>query len=664
MIQWIRRGVLALVVTVWLAPAVTVHAQAGGQDLKRMSLEDLLNVEVTTVTRRPETTDEVPAAIFVITQNDIRRSGARSLPELLRLAPGVQVAQIDGSKWSTGIRGFADRLSRAMLVLIDGRAVYSPLFAGTYWEVQDTLLEDVERIEVIRGPGGTLWGANAVNGIINIVTKQAAQTQGVLATVEGGAYGYAVGGFRFGGQANAGKLNYRFYGKGLQRAHEYQPSGPEYDTSTMQQAGGRADWSLARQRTLTLQGDAYHQRLGEQAVRTFYTPPYREVTNVEAPLAGGNVLARLSGETSGGAYQLQTYYDRTSRDEVPVGETRDTFDVDFQQVRRPRGRNQVTFGGGYRLTSGVVTAVAPSAIVPARRTDSLFSAFGQDEIELVPQRLSASLGAKVEHNAYSGFEIQPSARLLWTPHPAHTMFLAVTRAVRTPSRVETDYTTTSLVTPNGPTFVRLEPNPGFVAERLVAYELGYRVRPAARVYVTASGFYNSLDDALSTELLKVFTESTPPDPTRTIFPVMFRNGIFGESHGVELTADARPESWLRTTANYSYMKVAVTPDPGAQDISQQRRYEGLTPRHQVQAQVALDLPSNLSADLMLRHASELPSGPVPAYTTSTLRVAWQVTPQVELAVVGANLNDAHHLEWPGGVQIQRTIYAKLTWTHR
>jgi len=649
--------------TWWVVPAGAVSAQTGTQDLKRMSLEDLLDIEVTTVTRRPEPTDQVPAAVFVITHDDIRRSGARSLPDALRLAPGLQVAQIDGAKWATGTRGFADRLSRAMLILIDGRAVYSPLFAGTYWEVQDTMLEDVERIEVIRGPGGTLWGANAVNGIINIVTKQAAQTQGLLATVEGGAYGHGVGALRFGGQANAGRLNYRFYGKGLQRAHEYHATGSTYDTSTMQQAGGRADWSLSRQRTFTLQGDAYHERLGEQEVRTFYTPPYREVTEVQAPLSGGNVLARLSGSGAGNAFQLQTYYDRTSRDEVPVGETRDTVDVDLQ-ANRPWGRNQMTFGGGYRVTSGRVAAVTPSAILPERRTDSLFSAFAQDEIQLVSGRLRGSLGAKIEHNSYSGFEIQPTGRLLWTPAAAHTMFLAITRAVRTPSRVETDYTTTSLASLSGPTFVRLEPNPAFVAERLVAYELGYRVRPAARAYVTVSGFYNSLDDILSTELLTPFTEGTPPEPRRTILPVTFRNGLFGESHGIELTADVRPVNWLRTTANYSYVKVAVTPDPGARDVSQQRRYEGITPRHQLQAQAALDLPANLSADLILRHASALVAGPVPEYTTSTVRVGWQMTPQFELSVIGANLNESHHLEWPGTVEIQRTVYAKLTWSQR
>jgi iron complex outermembrane receptor protein len=338
------RGTL---VCVLLASATGVRAQTGTDELKRMSLEDLLDVDVSTLSRRPEPTSEVPAAVFVITQDDIRRSGATSLPEALRLAPGVQVAQIDGGKWATGVRGFSDRLSRAMLVLIDGRAVYSPLFAGTYWEVQDMMLEDVERIEVIRGPGGTLWGANAVNGIVNIITKGAAQTQGLLATGEAGDYGHGLGAARYGGAARGGALTYRFYGRGLQRGHEFHATGSDYDDTSLAQGGGRADWARADGDTVTVQGDVYRERLGQQAVRTSYTPPFREVAAVHSPLSGGNVLARWSGGAGPtGQFQLQTYYDRTSRDEIPIGESRDTFDVDFQHTGLHWVRQQLTLGGG------------------------------------------------------------------------------------------------------------------------------------------------------------------------------------------------------------------------------------------------------------------------------------------------------------------------------
>lgn len=649
-----------------LATAGNAWAQTGTDELKRMSLEDLLDIEVTTVSRRPEPTTDVPAAVFVITQDDIRRSGATSLPEALRLAPGLQVAQIDGGKWATGVRGFSDRLSRAMLVLIDGRAVYSPLFAGTYWEVQDTMLEDVERIEVIRGPGGTLWGANAVNGIINIITKGAAQTQGVLATGEAGTYGHGLGAVRYGGSARNGTFNYRLYGRGLQRGHAYHASGTDYDDTSLAQGGGRADWSRSSGQTLTLQGDLYGERLGQQAVRTSYTTPFREVTTVHSPLSGGNVLARWSGGLGAtGQFQLQTYYDRTNRDEVPIGESRDTFDLDVQHSGAQWRRHQLAIGTGYRMTTGRITAVAPSAIVPPTRTDNLFSAFVQDVIPLFGDRLRIDAGAKVEHNSYSGFEVQPSGRLLWTPRRAHTVFLSATRAVRTPSRVETDYTTTSLAGASPLTYVRLEPNPGFRPEELVAYEAGYRLRLGERLYATASGFYNALDDILSTELIGRFNEGGDLEPSRLILPVMFRNGLSGQAHGTELTADLRPVTWFRTTANYSYLKVAVTRDPGAVDVSQERRYEGITPRHQLQVQASVDLPHRIAVDWLFRRASSINLQPaVPSYATSTIRVGWQVSRQLEIAVVGQDLNEPRHLEWPGALPVQRRGFVKVTWRER
>ena len=658
MIERRRLACVFLLACVLATVEAGIAAQQGTDVLKRMSLEDLLGLDVTTVTRRPEPAGDIPAALFVITNDDIRRAGATSLPEALRLAPGVQVARLDGSRWATGVRGVADRLSRAMLVLIDGRAVYSPLFAGTYWEVQDVLLEDVERIEVIKGPGGTLWGANAVNGVINIIMKDASRTRSPLVSGDVGQDGQFMTAVRVGGGRD--DLAYRMYAKAQQHAHELRDTGAGTDGSRLVQAGGRVDWATTAGRAMTLQGDIYAARLGEVAVTTTYVPPYRTERRVDAPLAGGNVLGRLRGtRASGASYQFQFYYDRTSRDEVPVGERRDTADLDYQQTARAWRGQQITFGGGYRVTSGLVTAVAPSALVPARRTDSLFSAFVQDEVPLVGSRLRAMFGAKIEHNAYSGLEVQPSARLTWSPVPTSTVFGAVTRAVRAPSRVETDYTTTSLANPTVPTFVRLAPNPGFRPESLVAYEAGYRVRSGSRAFVTVSAFYNSLNDVLSTELMRAYPESLPGAPTHTILEVMFRNGLFGETHGAEVTADLRPWPQLRGTVNYAYVKVAVTRDPGALDVSQERRYEGITPRHQVQAQLALELPRHVSLDTTVRRVSALAVGPVPAFTTLGVRLGWQVTHRIELSVVGQDLNRAQHLEWPGGLPIVRRVFGRV-----
>jgi iron complex outermembrane receptor protein len=622
------------------------------EELKRLSLEELLRVELTTVMRAPEPVTTIPAAVFVITQDDIRRSGAASLPEILRLAPGVQVSQMDAARYAIGIRGFADRLARSMLVLVDGRAVYSPLFAGTYWEAQDTLLEDIERIEIIRGPGGTLWGANAVNGIINIVTKRAQDTHGTLIA---GTVGSTLRGpvsVRYGSEMGAAHV--RVYGKGVDR-EAYASDG--FDAWRMGQAGVRADWSLPSSRTLMVQANAYRTELGQRFNTLLATPPFSQVTVRDADVSGINALARFTASSSGGGqYQLQTYYDRTTRDERPVAETRDTADFDFQHRRRFARRHQVVWGAGYRVTSGRITATSPTQFFPDRRTDQLFTAFAQDDFTLIPDRLHLVLGTKVEHNAYSAFEIQPAARAMWTISAAHAVFSSITRAVRTPSRVETDYTTTSLSNPAVPTFVRLLPNSGFVPEKLMAYEAGYRVRPFASLYVTASGFFNHHQDTLSTELLTPFVETTPP-PSRVILPVMFQNGLHGNSNGVEVTGDYRPVSWWRWTGNYSLIRIQMTRDPGSTDV-QELRYERQTPQHQVYLQSSLDLPKGVSLDWMFRYASELP---VQAYGTSDVRVAWSPNRRVEVALIGKSLHEPRHLEWSGGAPIPRSAYVTVTW---
>jgi len=631
------------------------------QELKRLSLEELTATEISTVSRGPEPASQVPAAVFVITSDDIRRSAATSLPELLRLAPGVQVARIDAGRWAIGMRGFGDRLSRSMLVLIDGRAVYSPLFAGTYWEVQDVLLEDVDRIEVIRGPGGTLWGANAVNGIISIVTKSARETQGVLARAGAGSSDYGQAGVRYGGAL--GQSGYvRGYVKGVTTGPQFHPDGADEDSLWRVQSGFRGDWTLAAERALTVQGDVYRGRLGERSVATSFTPPFSTVSAVKAPLSGGNVLARLAGRFGTTTeYQFQTYYDRTDRDERPVGETRDTFDMDYQQ-RRPLGQeHRLTWGAGYRLTSGRITAIAPSAFIPSTRTDNLFSAFVQDEVVLLANQLTLTAGAKVEHNEYSGFELQPSGRISWSINTDNTLVGSVTRAVRTPSRVETDYTTTSLTGPAPPTFVRLLPNPGFVPEEVVAYEVGHRIH-VGNVYVTASGFFNQLTNILSTELGTSFVETTPGTP-HVILPVQFLNGLHGNSHGIEVTGEVRPASWWRSTANYSLLRIQLTRDPGGRDVSQERRNEGLSPQHQFQLSSSFDLPRRFTLDWYVRAISELRAGPVPAYATSDVRLAWQSSAGLEVALVGQNLHQAHHLEWRDGAaatELRRSVAVTLT----
>jgi iron complex outermembrane receptor protein len=640
--------VMSALVTAAPAAAQTID------DLKRMSLEELLNVEVTTVSKLPEPAVRTPAAVYVITSDDIRRSGVTTVPEALRMAPGVQVARIDSARWSIGIRGFADRLARAMLVLIDGRAAYSPLFGGTYWEVQDLVLEDIDRIEVVRGPGGTLWGANAVTGIISIITKNAADTQGLLASAAGGTRDYASGLVRYGGGIGSGR--YRAYVKSYHMGAE--PGGSADNDWMMTHAGGRMDWSWLDGRRALVEGDLYAAELRQGVTLAQYAPPFATTYQRDAPLTGGNILARFSGDRSTLGYQLQTYFDRTSRDEQPVAETRHTFDVDLQFSARRWQRHTLLFGAGFRYTADQITTVGLTTFDPADRGDALWTAFVQDEMRLGPLRAAA--GLKFEHNDYSGAEWQPSGRLSYSFTPRQTLAASITRAVRTPTRVESDYSTQSLASAAVPSFVRLVPNPDFVPEELIAYEAGYRVQPNAWLSVNASGFYNQHDRVLSTDLLTPFAELQPP-PAHLILPVQFRNTLHGTSYGTEVSVEARPVTRLRLVANYSWLRVLMEREPGSTDVTQERRYEDSAPRHLASVQAGLDLPGRITVDWMLRHTAALTFGSLPSYTDSDARLAWRATSRIELALVGQNLQHAEHIEWPGSTtKIARSAHLTVT----
>src|SRR5713226_598755 len=501
--------------------------------LKQLSLEELGKIEVTTASRVPVQATRTPAAIYVITQEDIRRSGATSIPEVLRLVPGVEVARIDSSKWSIGVRGFGSRLSRSVLVLIDGRSVYTPLFAGVFWDVQDTLLEDIERIEVIRGPGGTIWGANAVNAVINVITKSAKDTHGTLASTGGGNVDQGFAGFRYG--AGKGKnFDYRVYGKTFTRGPEFHPDHRQFDDWRMGQIGFRTDWSMHDRDTFTLQGDLYNEDAGQKVGIAIYSPPSQ--TNVEenAELAGGNLLGRWQRRLGGGSdIQVGAYYDRTNRKQASFAESRDTFDIDFLHHMPLPGRQDFLWGLGARLSSGNVSPVVPTILfLPNHRTDKLYSGFVQDEIKIAENQLSLTIGSKFLHNIYTGFEVQPSARLLWTPATRQTVWAAVTRAIRTPSRVEEDDQLTGLLLPNPPTFLRIIGDGKFSSEQLLGYEVGYRnlVKPA--FYLDIATFYNNYDHLLSIEPGLPFSEASPP-PTHFVVPLLIRNGLLGTTYGIE-----------------------------------------------------------------------------------------------------------------------------------
>src|SRR6266481_5548373 len=557
--------------------------------LTQVSLEDLGQIEVTTASKVPVKATRTPAAIYVITQEDIRRSGATSIPEALRLAPGVEVARVDSNTGSLGVRGFESTLSRSVLVLIDGRSVYTPLFAGVYWQVQDTLLEDIERIEVIRGPGGTIWGANAVNGVINIITKRAQETHGTLVSTGGGNLDQGFVNFRY-GTGNDKGLNYRIYGKAFTRGPEFHPDQKQFDDWRMGQTGFRTDWDVHNRDRLTLEGDIYYGDAGQRVGIASYFPPF--MTNVEqnAELAGGNLLARWERELgSGSNVQLQTYYDRTNRNQANFGESRDTFDIDFIHHLPLAGRQDFLWGLGARLSSGNVSEVVPTVVfTPNHYTDKLYSAFIQDEIRIVGDKLSLTIGSKFLHNNYSGFEIQPTARLLWTPSSRQTVWGAVTRAVRTPSRVEEDLQLSGLAAPTPLTFFRIIGDRKFSSESLIGYEAGYRSLVGPKFHVDVAAFYNNYDHLLSVEPGAPFSESSPPPP-HTVIPLFFRNGLQGRTAGFEIAPDWTPTRIWRLRGSYSYLHIDLEKKATSLDASSANSTQGSSPHHQVAIQSSLEI---------------------------------------------------------------------------
>ncbi len=460
----------------WNTPVMADTTQSiSPENFLQMSLEDLANIEITSVSRQPERIIDAPAAVTVITNEDIRRSGATSIPEALRLADNLTVAQKNSHDWAISARGFNTELGNKLLVMIDGRTIYSPLFSGVFWDRQDYLLEDIDRIEVISGPGGTLWGANAVNGVINIITKKAQDTQGTHLEAIGGSELRSATALRYGGKL-AENVSYRIYGKYFDRDDEAFGNGDNaHDGWHMSQGGFRVDAEASVANTFTVQGDIYG---GREDVSTGGT----------GQVNGGNILGRWTHRFSAGSdMSLQMYYDKTDFSVpqpgnvfmgiplTPAGvfkDTLDTYDVDFQHRFILNDRNKIVWGLGYRSTHDAVDASPSLTFVPAHLDHDLYNGFIQDEIKL-HDKLSLTLGTKLEHNDYTGWEAEPSVRLQWKVSQNQLLWSAVSRAVRMPSRIDRDVRfLTVLPAPQN----LLIGDSNFKSENVLAYELGYRAQ--------------------------------------------------------------------------------------------------------------------------------------------------------------------------------------------
>ena len=635
--------------------------------LADLSIEELMQVKVTSVSKKQQRLSQVAAAVYVITQEDIRRSGATSIPEALRLAPGVQVARIDANKWAISIRGFNGRWSNKLLVLMDGRSVYTPTFGGVSWDVQDTLLEDIDRIEVIRGPGATMWGANAVNGVVNVITKHARDTQGGLVTAGGGSEELGFGGIRYGGKTD--HAYYRGYAKTFRRNHMLRPSGgPGAEDWDALRGGFRVDWDLSKQDAVTFQGDLYWDAAGVTASGPSLSPPFRMVFDDVDNSAGGNLLGRWTHVVPARSEtEVQFYFDRERSDSPFWTEAADTYELQFQQRRiRVASRHDLQWGLGARLVKDRLEGRwNVMRFAPSSREQPLWSAFLQDEVRLVEDRLSLTVGAKLEHTPFSGVEFQPSVRLAWTPNPRHTGWASISRAVRTPSRTERDGRTDIVAFPGAggvPNLMALIGNSGFGSESVRTHELGYRVEPVKRFSADLAAFYSVYGHLSSTTASAPFFELAPA-PAHLVIPLLFANNLRARTYGLELATNWNITHRWKLNGSYSWLRVRLNPVQ-----------EDGSPRHQARVTSFLDLPRKLSLDTTLYRVGGLLSSAgftgqvaVPAYNRLDARLGWKPVQNLDLSLGLQNLLDPRHVEYASaadvvtGNQVGRSIYGKVTW---
>jgi len=590
-----------------------------------LSLEQLANLEVTSVTGRPERTQNAAASIFVITGEDIRRSAATSLPEALRLAPNLQVARLNAGQYAISARGFNNAIGNKLLVLIDGRTVYSPLFSGVFWDAEDLVLADIDRIEVISGPGATLWGANAVNGVINVITRPASDTQGVHALGRAGASGSEAT-VRYGGTLG-GNGHFRAYATHLERDNTQLVSGVERpDASRKNQAGFRADWQLANDR-VSVQGDAY--QAGEDSS-----------SNLAPKLAGANLVGRWTRKLADGSdWQLTTYYDQSKRDDDILFHVRtETWDIEFNHVPVVSPDHKLIWGAGYRRAR---SEADPTRVLfdPPARTLQWSNVFVQDEVK-VSEPLRVTLGAKLETNVYTGLEFLPTLRAAYKIDEARTIWASASRAVRAPARIDREF-----FVPATPPFA-IKGGPDFESEVANVYELGYRSQPTATTSYSITAFHHDY---------RKLRGGTPA-------PTFIENRVSGSVDGLEAWASADATSFWRLSAGWVELRKSLEAAPGSSPTTAADL--GNDPKRQWQLRSRLTLPRGVDFDVAVRHIAALPAPVVAAYTATDLRLAWQPTRQLTLALLGQNVFDPNHVEFNAvnaASQIPRSFFFSLEW---
>lgn len=685
-LTWGAAAVLGMPSAVGLR-AATEEPEPPGSSLGDLSIEQLLNLEVTTVSRKQTRLNQSPAAVAVLTGEDIRELGATSIPEALRAVPGLEVARISANRWGITARGFNDEYANKLLVLADGRTVYTPSFGGVYWSAQDMVLEDIDRIEVIRGPGGSLWGANAVNGVINIISKRARETQGVLASGTYGTEDQPSTSLRYGGKLGS-DCYYRVYGKYFDRAGFESTAGTSMsDSWDVARGGFRLDWEPENANRFTLLADFYDGTHGEEVVKGASNLPAQLTSGVEAGMRGANVLGRWTRQFSEDAeLKLQASYDHyfmgqpfggmslapaTSLDEFlrsnnEAGEWRDTWDADLQYSFNLGARQGLVCGVGYRYTKDRLDPNnSELSAAPARFGQNLFSGFVQDQLSIVRDRLSLTLGSKLEHNEFTGWEWQPSARLLWTPTEKQSAWAAVARAVRTPTRMERDVRANFALIPGVPPVqVGLLGDDAMQSETLVAYEVGYRIEPTKSLSFDLTGFYNDYDN------ITAWAQGTPSfetDPAggHILSPFIYANAAQAHTYGIEGLARWQVASNWRLTGGCTWLRHDVSGLPiltASPDLQFHLRSTTALPGR-------LELNAALySAAGFVSSTANLGTVDIPGYLRADLGLAWHVRPSLDLELWCQNLLDDRHPEFAGikttsVSEVPRTFYAKLIWRY-
>lgn len=583
--------------------------------LKSLSLEELMNIEITIVSKSPESRFEAPAAVSVISGDEIRRSGVRSIPEALRLAPALIVARVDARQWAVSARGFNGTTANKLLVLIDGRSVYTPLYSGVFWDVQNVVLDDIDRIEVIRGPGGALWGANAVNGIINIVMKSSRETieRPLYVRAGAGMQEKLFGVLRYGGFIGSA-ATYRAYVQYFDRkATKLERGGDAFNAWSGVQGGFRTDYDLAANDELTIQGDVYQNKANQP-------------TNDKIDMSGGNILARWNHTVSDHSeLSAQTYFDNTHR-RIPgiFGEDLGIFDLELQHRLTLSDIHELGWGFGFRHSNDRVVNSTALAFLPPNLQTRLYTGFAQD-ILTVSDELKITLGSKIERNDFSGFEFQPRVSFGWNRSNLEFIWASVSKAVRTPSRIDRDF-----FFPGNPPY-QLAGGPGFKSEKVIAFEAGYRTQPLTDIFLDVALFYNIYDDLRSVE----------PGP-----PLLLQNGLEGKTYGSEVTVNAQITEWWRSKVAYCYLQKTIVMKPWSRDINMGSG-EGNDPKHRLFIQSSMDVADPWQIELFLRYIGKLTavSAPVPSYAVVDCKIGWNITQNLNISVLVQNVAGTPYTEF-------------------